>query len=103
MVAHLWPAIYTDKNLLLLEIPGAENDPLLGSDSPDLQIRKTLGSITHTDRHIARQLADTHLWVNQIPLRRQLRQTYFASHYGFSADVAACALMGLEALVKEKN
>ncbi|WP_275099278.1 CDP-glycerol glycerophosphotransferase family protein [Sedimenticola hydrogenitrophicus] len=96
-------AIYADKNLLLLDVPGAENDPLTGSDSPDVLIRKAFGSVTHAEYRIATQLADSHLWEVQALLRRQLRKSYFAPYYGFSASVAANALMRLEALVEQNT
>jgi len=92
-------AIYADKNILLLDVPGAESDPLTGSDSPDVLIRKTFGSVSHVECRIASKLADANLWNEQALMRKKLSKTYFAPYYGFSANVAANTLMRLEALL----
>ena len=95
-------ALYADKKMLLLDVPEAQSDPLLSPDSPDLQIRQVLGSLPHGQGRIAGFLADSDYWQKQEAQRKQLRQPYFAPHYGFSANVAACALMRLESLVANK-
>jgi hypothetical protein len=95
-------ALYADKKLLLLDVPDAQSDPLLSPDSPDLQILQVLGSLPHGEGRIAGFLADPEFWQKQEAQRRQLRAPYFAPHYGFSADVAASALMRLESLVANK-
>lgn len=93
-------AIYADKNLLLLNVPGAEFDPLTGSNSTDIQIRKVFGSVNLADRCIKSRLADADMWATQAKLRKQLRKVFFAPYYGFSAGVAANALMRLETMVE---
>lgn len=93
-------AIYTDKNLLLLDVPGAEFDELTGENSTDIQIRKVFGSVALADKCIKSRLADADIWEAQAGLRRQLRKVFFAPYYGFSASVAANALMRLEAMVE---
>lgn len=92
-------AIYADKNICLLDVPDAEKDVLTGSDSPDIMIRKTLGSVKHTERRIASQLKNSRLWKDQILLRKNLRKIYFSPFYGFSSKVAADTLMQLEKLI----
>ncbi len=91
-------AIYTDKNLFLLDVPGAESDPLTGSDSPDVLIRKTFGSVFHFECRIASKLADADMWNEQALMRKKLSKTYFAPYYGFATNAAANTLMRLEAL-----
>ena len=93
-------AIYADKNLMLLDVPGAETDSLTGSESPDVQIRQVFGSVSHDGFCIAQQLADAAVWNIQAASRRELRRIYFAPYYGFSANVAAAALMRLETLIE---
>lgn len=92
-------AIYTDKNLLLLDVPGAQDDPLLGPDSPDLQIRSVFGAVSHDARAIADHLRSDSFWNEQIEARRELRSIYFAPYYGFSARVAAHCLTHLDTLI----
>lgn len=92
-------AIYCDKKMLLLDVPGALADPLLGPDSPDVAIRSQLGSLEPGGGAIARCLASPAHWEAQVPMRKALRRTYFAPHFGFSAAVAANALLRLDTLL----
>ena len=92
-------AIYCDKKMLLLDIPGALVDPLLTPDSPDVAIRAQLGSLEPERGAIARCLASPAHWEAQVPMRKALRRTYFAPHFGFSAAVAANALLCLDTLL----
>lgn len=94
-------AVYTDKPLLLLNVPGAQDDELLGADSPDLVIRQHLPSVAPTDRAIAARLDDPAIWASQREARRALRARYFAPHYGFAANVAASALSRLPQLLEQ--
>ncbi len=95
-------AIYADKNLILLNVEGAVDDDLTGEDSPDITIRRHLVNVNPGDKAIAELLADSSLWEQQRPVRHALRKTYFAPYYGFSAQVAANALLNLKHIV-EKN
>lgn len=92
-------AIYCDKKMLLLDVPGALADPLLGPDSPDVAIRAQLGSLEPGRGAIARCLASATHWAAQVPMRKVLRRTYFAPHFGFSAAVVANALLRLDTLL----
>lgn len=94
-------AVYADKPLLLLDVPGAQDEELLGADSPDLVIRQHLPSVTPADRAIAARLCDPATWASQREARRALRARYFAPYYGFSADVAASALSRLPQLLEQ--
>jgi hypothetical protein len=84
-------------------VPGAETDPLTGPESPDLHIRQYLGEVSVGEGAIAGMLADSARWVAQAPVRKMLRKTYFAPHFGFSANVAADALLRLELLLDERD
>ena len=92
-------AIYCDKNMILLDVPDALSDPLLGSGSPDLAIRAQLGSLGSGCGSIASCLSNSEHWYTQQPMRKALRRTYFAPHFGFSAAVAANALLRLDAVL----
>jgi len=91
-------AIYCDKKMLLLDVPGALADPLLGADSPDVAIRAQLGSLEPGRGAIARCLVSPAHWEAQVSMRKALRRTYFAPHFGFSAAVAANALLHFDTL-----
>lgn len=95
--------IYADKRLILLSVPGAEIDPLTGPESPDLHIRQYLGEVRVEEGAIAGLLADSVHWVAQTPIRKMLRKTYFAPHFGFSANVAADALLRLELILDGRD
>ena len=88
--------IYTDKNLLLLNVPDAEGDELTGENSPDLEIRKHIVNVNAEDSGIARILADRTVWEAQKFARRMLRRKYFAPYFGFSSQVAASTLLNLD-------
>ncbi len=92
--------IYTDKRMLLLNVPGAEEDTLTGEDSPDIAIRKHLISVDPDAGAIARLLDDDATWQAQMPARRRLRGLYFAPHYGFAAQVAAQALANMHQIAR---
>ncbi|PWT75139.1 MAG: CDP-glycerol--poly(glycerophosphate) glycerophosphotransferase [Proteobacteria bacterium] len=95
-------AVYTDKKMLLLNIPAAEKDALTGVDSPDITIRRTMANINQTEGDIGRLLRDEQLWTAQKRQRQVLRREYFAPYYGYSANVAALALSNLEHIVGAK-
>ena len=87
--------IYTDKKMLLLNVPNADLDELAGANSPDIQLRKHIVSVQHTEKCIVSLLEDDSHWEAQQDVRRKLRDTYFAPFYGTSSNVAADFLMGL--------
>ncbi len=91
-------SIYTDKPLLLLNVPGASNDSLTGEASPDIEIRRHLVSVNHTEKTIAEILDDPMVWEAQASVRRALREVYFAPYFGFSSEVAANTLRQLPRL-----
>jgi hypothetical protein len=92
-------AIYVDKNLILLNVPGAETEKLAGVNSPDVSIRKYLISVNSIEKRISAVLADTMIWEKQKTMRLHLRKYYFAPHFGFSSKIAAETLLALHHIV----
>lgn len=86
-------AIYTDKNVLLLDLPQAENDAFVGSDSPDIWLRRVMPHLGPADAHqLPALLANPALWDEQAGIRHGLRQYFFAPYYGYASQVAALAI-----------
>ena len=85
--------IYTDRNVLLLDLPNAEADPLMGEDSSDIWLRKYLPHLgaQQSDR-LEELLEDDSLWNAQRPMRKSLSQYYFAPFYGYAGQIAAVAI-----------
>lgn len=93
--------LYTDRRVLLLNVPGAESDELTGVDSPDLVIRQVVANLNPGSTQALEQaLADQDLWDRQRVVRHELRQAFFAPHYGFAARVAAGALESIESVIQ---
>jgi hypothetical protein len=61
-------------------------------------IRAQLGSLEPGRGAIARCLVSPAHWEAQVSMRKALRRTYFAPHFGFSAAVAANALLHFDTL-----
>lgn len=95
--------IYTDRNLLLLNVPGAEADGLMTGDSPDLTIREHIVNVNPDGTEIAGILRDDAIWEAQKPIRRMLREKYFAPYYGTSSKVAAETLANLDNILGERR
>jgi hypothetical protein len=93
-------ALYTDRNIILLDVPGAEHHEHMTPDSSDNVLRSRIRSfkpgITSID--IQQLLADKVYWEEQSQLRKQFRDYFFAPYYGSSSNVAAAILSGLDAL-----
>jgi hypothetical protein len=92
--------LYTDKRMVLLNAPNAEQNELTGEDSPDISLRRTIVNIDAEGGDIARLLTDDTLWEAQKGQRQALRKQYFAPFYGFSARVAALALSNLNHILR---
>lgn len=85
--------IYTDRNVLLLDMPHAESDPLVGKDSSDIWLRQVMPHLgAEQAERLPELLADDALWEQQRGVRRQLSQYFFAPFHGFAAQVAALAI-----------
>src|SRR5690606_36797732 len=89
-------SIYTDKRLILLNVPDAEQDALTGSKSPDILLRKHITNVDAKDKAIAGLLPDEAVWEQQAAARFALRRYYFAPYHGYSAQVAADTLRHLQ-------
>jgi|GEM_PF-153278 len=93
-------AIYADRNLVLLDVPDAAADEMLGEASPDILIRDVIPHIAAGNADALRALIeDAAVWEEQRRVRRELRGAFFAPHFGYSAAVAAAALLNAERLV----
>ncbi len=92
--------VYTDKQMILLNVPNAEKNEFTGEDSPDISIRRTIINIDAEGSDLSRLLTDDQLWERQKRQRQVLRAQYFAPYYGFSAQVAALALLNLNHILK---
>lgn len=83
-------AMYTDRNLLLLDVPNATDHPQVGSDSPDILIRSTLLHVGHDDpRSLESLLQNETIWREQAVERRKWRDHFFAPNYGTASQKAA--------------
>lgn len=93
-------AIYADRNVVLLDVPGAESDDALGPGSAEFVIREVMPR-AQADRHfdLAGLLGDTALWQAQRRVRAELRAAFFAPYYGFAATVAAEVLTHLDTVI----
>lgn len=97
-------AIYLDKPLLLLNLPGAQQDPLAGADSPDILLRNDIVSLDVTSFHMIGDLLESEtIWQQQAQRRKQLRTYYFAPNYGQSAEVAANAIRQAEDIINQQG
>lgn len=96
-------ALYTDKNFLLLDVPGADADALTGNDSPDIALRQYLPHLPPgTPGLLHSALADTQIWKDHKVVRAALRNEFFAPYFGFSATVAAQALMHMDHILAHR-
>jgi len=96
----IFGAIYLDKNLALLNVPGAEGDALTGADSAEIGLRKVLPNFNESELYgIWDLLEDEEYCRAQSMVRRGLREQFFAPNYGNSAAVAARALRQRDSLL----
>lgn len=96
----MFGAIYTDRNLLLLNVEGASADQYTGDDSPDVSIRSVIPNIGSAEAsHLERMLRDDGLWQRQIAERHRAREIFFAPYYGFASDVAALLLNNIDSVL----
>lgn len=90
-------AIYADKSLLLLNVPGSEGDAFVGRESYDVELRRTIASVEMGNADwMATMLGNESIWEQQQAERARLRAEFFAPTYGFSGEIAAAALRNLE-------
>jgi len=92
-------ALYTDRNLLLLNVPDAERNPNLGADSSDLELRKQIRSVDPGE-NLKSVLKDDLYWIEQQETRARLRQRYFAPYYGFASEIASQLIRNLDRIFR---
>lgn len=84
-------AIYCDKNLLLLNVPGLDptRTPLA-----DRKLRQRMVNLSEPDpERLRSMLSNTEDWRTQRQTRALIRNNLFAPYYGFSSEVAALMLL----------
>lgn len=96
-------AIYTDRNLLLLNLPGAERDENTGADSADLLLRRHIVNLDPERRaELGAIVRDDAGWARQARERAVLRDLFFAPHRGDASRAAAEVLGSLDALFRAR-
>lgn len=95
-------AVYTNKKMILLNVPDAAADELTGEASPDIELRQHIVNINPGEDKLAHILTDANLWGEQASARQNLRDKYFAPYYGTSSAKAAEILQNLDTLL-DKN
>lgn len=97
-------AIYTDRNLLLLNMPGSENDQLTGVDSADIGLRQSIINVNpENGAELPAILSDSKIWEAQKQIRKQLREIYFAPYYGNAAEITASILQNLDQIIGDQE
>jgi CDP-glycerol glycerophosphotransferase (TagB/SpsB family) len=92
-------AIYTDKHLILLNVEGApEHDNIKGEQqSSEFLLRDRIKSYDHqTIKTLIYDLMDESALEAQKQTRKELRDTFFAPHYGNASQMAAHILSMLQ-------
>jgi len=86
-------ALYSDRDLILLNVPGVATNPLMGADSIDLTIRQWLFSVNPEEPELLpAYLTSPSLRQDQRDIRDRLRRAIFAPFEGVASDVAAAAI-----------
>lgn len=84
--------IYVGKRFILLNVPGASDDPLTGEDSSDLTIRDHFRNVEPDSGELQSLVGDGESWEEHDEACRALSDVYFAPFRGTSAAVAATAI-----------
>lgn len=97
----MFGALYTDKNLLLLNVPGAEDLADTGDNSEDIVLREHITNLSSSEiDRLPALLADMGVWRQQAEVRKQLRRIFFSPYYGFSARITADILSNLDSIFR---
>lgn len=97
----MFGALYTNKNVLLLNAPSPELDVDVGDASEDVILRKHITNISAEEVDtLPALLADMGVWRKQAEVRQQLRKIFFAPYYGFSARITANILANLDGVFR---
>lgn len=84
--------IYAGKRFVLLNVPGASDDPLTGQDSSDIALREHFQNVEPGSGALQRIFDDDDNWAKHDQTCMALSDVYFASFKGTSAAVAASAI-----------
>ena len=89
-------AIYLGKKLVLLNVPGAEEQYTVVNSS-NLELREHFVAVDVEDAHRLQEIIEDEVdWETQEQVRQKLSRKYFAENYGTSARRAAEILMTLD-------
>lgn len=92
----IFGAVYTDKNVLLLNAPDAGDDETTGPESLDIQVREELLSVDVENRFsIPELLKDAAIWADQKSIRARIRDRVITPNRGNASVVAAEAIHDL--------
>ena len=84
--------IFAGKRFILLNVPGASDDPFTGQDSSDLALRDHLRNVEPGSGELQRLVGDDESWAEHDEACRALSDMYFAPFQGASAAAAASAI-----------
>jgi hypothetical protein len=93
-----FPALYCDKRLILLNVPYAPEHEYVGFGSSEISLRSYLPALkpdSPLDEFYA-LLANDAPWARFERRRQMLKERFFASTYGRSAEIAADVLKNLD-------
>ncbi len=96
-------AIYADRDLVLLDVPGAASadDEFAGPESIDHRLREWILNIDPDEGHrIGEFLDDTSGRQQQAQVRDRLRRWLFAPFDGFAGEIAAAAIRHVAAVAR---
>jgi CDP-glycerol glycerophosphotransferase (TagB/SpsB family) len=101
----LFGAIYTDKNLLLLNVNEHIKDSNYSNDSSDVVIREKIINIEPENSHnVLHDILSNHdYWESQLLVRKELRDKFFAPYFGFSSKITANILNNLDLLLDNNS
>lgn len=96
-------AIYTDKNLILLNVNYNKFDANLESNSSDIELRELIPNFDSENSNlIDKLLVDENYWIEQKKVRNRLRSKYFKNNYGQSSDEVVRILNNLPQILNTK-
>src|SRR6185369_3795208 len=90
-------ALYTDKKLILLDVPGAREHSNINGNSSEHVLRERIKSYGHDSiKTLVYDLMDEEAWLAQKQTRQQLRDQFFAPYYGSASQMTAHILFMLQ-------
>ena len=96
-------AIYTDKNLILLNVTNYKLDDNLEYNSSDLELRKSIPNYDFDDIDSLHDLLLNHqYWVEQKIVRKMIREKYFKGNYGKASAEVVKTLRNIDQILNTK-